>query len=142
MFYPHFINVMVYTKHSNSNSYNMCLLIGTVSHGPLVLLLEGRGRRENGKYFVVATEGDKIVEREEMNIIREAMMNTAIEMVREKFKREPRECLGIILALQKKAKTERDLAAKNKEGFLVRQGEYVLRQDILLIFVMFIKSKN
>lgn len=65
--------------------------------------------------------------REELNIIREAMMNRAIELLREKFRREPRECLNIILGLQKNAKTERDLAAKNKEGFLVRQGEYVLR---------------
>lgn len=87
----------------------------------------GRGRRENGKYFVVAEQGDKTAEREELNIIREAMMNSAIDLLREKFRREPRECLNIILDLQKNAKTERDLAAKNKEGFLVRQGEYVLR---------------
>lgn len=87
----------------------------------------GRGRRENGKYFVVAEQGDKTAEREELNIIREAMMNRAIELLREKFRRERRECLYIILGLQKNAKTERDLAAKNKEGFLVRQGEYVLR---------------
>lgn len=87
----------------------------------------GRGRRENGKYFVVVEQGDKIVEREELNIIREVMMNRVIELLREKFRRERRECLYIIFGLQKNVKIERDFAAKNKEGFLVRQGEYVFR---------------
>lgn len=91
------------------------------------IFLAGRGRRENGKYFVVATQGDKTAEREELNMIREAMMNRAIEMLRERFRRKPRECLDKILNMQKQAKTERDLAAKNKEGVVVRQGQYVLR---------------
>jgi hypothetical protein len=76
---------------------------------------------------VVATQGDKTAEREELNMIREAMMNDAIEMLRDRFRRNPRECLERIRNMQKQAKTERDLAAKNKDGFVVRQGQYVLR---------------
>lgn len=106
---------------------NLVIRYSYVSNEIAMVQARGRGRRENGKYFVVAEQGDKTAEREELNIIREAMMNRAIEMLREKFRRDPRECLNIILGLQKNAKTERDLAAKNKEGFLVRQGEYVLR---------------
>lgn len=106
---------------------NLVIRYSYVSNEIAMVQARGRGRRENGKYFVVAEQGDKTAEREELNIIREAMMNRAIELLREKFRREPRECLNIILGLQKNAKTERDLAAKNKEGFLVRQGEYVLR---------------
>lgn len=106
---------------------NLVIRYSYVSNEIAMVQARGRGRRENGKYFVVAEQGDKTAEREELNIIREAMMNRAIELLREKFRRERRECLYIILGLQKNAKTERDLAAKNKEGFLVRQGEYVLR---------------
>lgn len=60
-------------------------------------------------------------------MIREAMMNRAIEMLREKFRTNRRKCMDIILFMQKKSKTERDLAAQNKDGQIVRQGEYVLR---------------
>lgn len=92
-----------------------------------VYLCLGRGRCENGKYFVVVEQGDKIVEREELNIIREVMMNCVIELLREKFRREWRECLYIIFGLQKNVKIECDFVVKNKEGFLVCQGEYVFR---------------
>ncbi|XP_062594925.1 antiviral innate immune response receptor RIG-I-like [Saccostrea cucullata] len=106
---------------------NLVIRYSYVSNEIAMVQARGRGRRENGKYFVVATQGDKTAEREELNMIREAMMNRAIEMLRQRFKTDPRGCLKTILDIQRKAKTERDLAAKNKEGIVVRQGQYVLR---------------
>ncbi|XP_061175389.1 antiviral innate immune response receptor RIG-I-like [Saccostrea echinata] len=106
---------------------NLVIRYSYVSNEIAMVQARGRGRRENGKYFVVATQGDKTAEREELNMIREAMMNRAIDMLRQRFRTDPRGCLKTILDIQKKAKTERDLAARNKEGVVVRQGQYVLR---------------
>ncbi|XP_064604093.1 ATP-dependent RNA helicase DHX58-like [Liolophura sinensis] len=87
----------------------------------------GRARAENSRYISVVTEGRGIAEKEQLNMMREVMMNKAIRELQTDIAINPGLFLQCIEALQKGSKMERDLAGKEFGGASFVEGDFVLR---------------
>ncbi|XP_048727213.2 ATP-dependent RNA helicase DHX58-like isoform X9 [Ostrea edulis] len=88
---------------------------------------KGRGRAENSRFYILASEDKSVAEREWTNSLKEPMMEDAMLIVQqeiatnnERFQLQKQE-------LQRLAKRQREAAAQNKGVREVPDGQYVLR---------------
>ena len=70
--------------------------------------------------------GSGIAEKEELNMLREVMMNKAIDALRKSMEENPHSFQNEILSLQKRDKAKRELEAKTRNGRMHKEGEFEL----------------
>lgn len=93
----------------------------------ITVSIVGRGRAENSRFYILASEDKSVAEREWTNSLKEPMMEDAMLIVQqeiatnnERFQLQKQE-------LQRLAKRQREAAAQNKGVREVPDGQYVLR---------------
>ena len=84
----------------------------------------GRGRADDSKYVVLASEDSDTIRKEELNQIREVMMNRAITSVRDELIRDREAVLKRVREIQHEAKVARDIALKNRKAAQAKLGEF------------------
>ncbi|XP_056005193.1 antiviral innate immune response receptor RIG-I-like isoform X2 [Ostrea edulis] len=84
----------------------------------------GRGRAEDSKYVVLASEDSNTVKKEELNQIREVMMNKAIASLRDELRWSNDAVLRRVREIQREAKIARDIALKNRKAVQANLGEF------------------
>lgn len=84
----------------------------------------GRGRAEDSKYVVLASEDSNTIKKEELNQMREIMMNRAIEKVRAELSTDKEAVLRRVREIQQAEKVARDIALKNRKAAQANLGEF------------------
>lgn len=84
----------------------------------------GRGRAEDSKYVVLASEDSNTIKKEELNQMREIMMNRAIERVRAELSTDKEAVLRRVREIQQAEKVARDIALKNRKAAQANLGEF------------------
>lgn len=84
----------------------------------------GRGRAEDSKYVVLASEDSNTIRKEELNQMREIMMNRAIEKVRAELSTDKEAVLRRVREIQQAEKFARDIALKNRKAAQANLGEF------------------
>lgn len=84
----------------------------------------GRGRAEDSKYVVLASEDSNTIKKEELNQMREIMMNRAIDRVRAELSTDKEAVLRRVREIQQAEKVARDIALKNRKAAQANLGEF------------------
>ncbi|KAK3611674.1 hypothetical protein CHS0354_012045 [Potamilus streckersoni] len=106
---------------------NLVLRYDHVTHEIAMVQSRGRARAMDSKYHVVAQVGKGTAEKEEMNLVREKLMQQAIIELQLDIQQSPQKFRQYLRELQEKDKLDYALQAKQKEERLIKQGEYELR---------------
>ncbi|XP_062610169.1 antiviral innate immune response receptor RIG-I-like, partial [Saccostrea cucullata] len=84
----------------------------------------GRGRAEDSKFVILASEDTNTIKKAELNLIKESWMNKAIASVREELSRDKDAVLRRVREIQHEAKIARDIALKNRKAAQANLGEF------------------
>ncbi|XP_061171542.1 antiviral innate immune response receptor RIG-I-like isoform X2 [Saccostrea echinata] len=84
----------------------------------------GRGRAEDSKFVILASEDTNTQKKAELNMIKESWMNKAIASVREELNRDKDAVLRRVREIQHEAKIARDIALKNRKAAQANLGEF------------------
>ncbi|XP_061172801.1 antiviral innate immune response receptor RIG-I-like [Saccostrea echinata] len=88
----------------------------------------GRGRAENSRFYILASEDKCVAEKESLNVLREPMMEEAMRTVQQLIEYNYSVYLAQKREIQLLAKRERDAAKRNQvQRRVVNSGEYYLR---------------
>lgn len=90
----------------------------------IFLKITGRGRAEDSKYVVLASEDSNTIKKEELNQMREIMMNRAIDRVRAELSTDKEAVLRRVREIQQAEKVARDIALKNRKAAQANLGEF------------------
>ncbi|KAJ8317224.1 hypothetical protein KUTeg_005128 [Tegillarca granosa] len=119
---------------------NLVIRYDHVTNEIAMVQSRGRGRAEDSKYVVLAEHGRGTAEKEELNIIRENLMNKAIVELQDDFEKDQQKFKEGLEKLQKQAKTERDLEAETRGRREMLEGEFELRCCRCSSFICFSSS--
>ncbi|XP_069140707.1 ATP-dependent RNA helicase DHX58-like [Argopecten irradians] len=106
---------------------NLVIRYDYVTNEIAMVQSRGRGRAEDSKYVLVAAEGGMAAQKEEINLMREAMMNKAIERLQERIQRDKDGFQRRIRKLQMEEKLARDMEASKGTRRSVQEGQFELR---------------
>ncbi|KAL3863069.1 hypothetical protein ACJMK2_004847 [Sinanodonta woodiana] len=106
---------------------NLVLRYDHVTHEIAMVQSRGRARAMDSRYCVVAQVGKGTAEKEEINVMREKLMQQAIIELQLDIQQSPQKIRQHLRELQEKDKFNCILQAKQKEERLIKQGEYELR---------------
>lgn len=106
---------------------NLVIRYDHVTNEIAMVQARGRGRAEGSQYYVVASAEKKTAEKEELNMMREARMNEAIDHLQSYIKKHRTQFLEEILNLQMEANIQRELENATKGGRIVGDYEFEMR---------------
>ncbi|KAL3863071.1 hypothetical protein ACJMK2_004848 [Sinanodonta woodiana] len=103
---------------------NLVLRYDHVTHEIAMVQSRGRARSMYSRYYVVAQEGKGTAQKEEINMMREELMQKAVSELKTDIQQDPQGFTKILRQIQDQEKLDRE--AKQK-GNILAEGEYDLR---------------
>ncbi|XP_067657358.1 antiviral innate immune response receptor RIG-I-like [Haliotis asinina] len=106
---------------------NLVIRYEYVTNEIAMVQARGRARAEDSKFVVFTSNQQGAAEKEELNLIREMMMNEALVRLQASIAEDPRRFRSEILKLQKEAKSAREHEAINRKGRYLSDDEFEIR---------------
>nr|WBR62860.1 RIG-I like receptor 1 [Azumapecten farreri] len=106
---------------------NLVIRYDYVTNEIAMVQSRGRGRAEDSKYVLLASEGGRAAQKEEINLMREAMMQNAIEKLQERIQLNRGGFQQRILKIQMEEKLARDMEATKRKKGAIEEGQFELR---------------
>ncbi|XP_046569825.1 antiviral innate immune response receptor RIG-I-like [Haliotis rubra] len=106
---------------------NLVIRYEYVTNEIALVQARGRARAEDSKFVLFTSNQQGAAEKEELNLIREMMMNEALVRLQATIAENPRRFRSEILQLQKEAKSARDHEAINRKGRYLSDDEFEIR---------------
>ncbi|XP_033757113.1 probable ATP-dependent RNA helicase DDX58 [Pecten maximus] len=106
---------------------NLVIRYDYVTNEIAMVQSRGRGRAEDSKYVLLAAEGGRAAQKEEINLMREAMMTKAIEKLQERIHEDQAGFQRRILKIQMEEKLARDMDACKGNRRDIQEGQFELR---------------
>ncbi|XP_060069486.1 antiviral innate immune response receptor RIG-I-like [Ylistrum balloti] len=105
---------------------NLVIRYDYVTNEIAMVQSRGRGRADDSKYVLLTNEGGRAAQKEEINLMREAMMQNAIEILQGRLQHSQESFQRRILKIQMEEKLAREMeATKGKRE--VQEGQFELR---------------
>ncbi|OWF42873.1 probable ATP-dependent RNA helicase DDX58 [Mizuhopecten yessoensis] len=106
---------------------NLVIRYDYVTNEIAMVQSRGRGRAEDSKYVLLAAEGGRAAQKEEINLMREAMMQNAIEKLQERIQFNREGFQRRVLKIQMEEKLARDMEATKGHKGAIEEGQFELR---------------
>ncbi|KAK3094493.1 hypothetical protein FSP39_002464 [Pinctada imbricata] len=105
---------------------NLVIKYHQVTNEIAMVQRRGRARKKESQVILFHAAGSGIAEKEELNMLREVMMNKAIDALRKDMEESSHSFQNEILSLQRRDKAKRELEAKTRNGRMHKEGEFEL----------------